>query len=104
MLISVSLTYADVNTTKPYIYRGPRKRRFGPRRKHLTRTQLQQLRKRLKNIRAKIISRLDSIHLRRGDPLKNAKKRSEAMRLKMEYNNLVRRIQTIVNIQKAGKG
>ena len=93
MLISISVTYADINATHPRMIRQIPKRILTPRRKRpIPSTVLDQLIRRLKKVRSKIKSRLDATTFRLGDPSKLNQKRVEAMKMKNEYNMLVRRI------------
>lgn len=92
MQISLSLTYKDVNAAQPYRYYGPRQRMRPKRPKRPAITRLQQLRRRLRNIRSKILRRMDDVTLRMGDPAKYVKKMAEARHMKNEYNMLVRQV------------
>lgn len=101
MLVSISLTYSDINATHPVMMHWRTRRRFKKNRKRpLPNTRLKKLRRDRANIRAKIKSRLDSITFRLGDPLKHPKKRSEANLLKAKYDTLERQIAGIERAMK----
>lgn len=101
MIVSISLTYADINATHPRMMMWRTKRRFKKNLKRpLPNSRLKKLRRERANIRAKIKSRLDRITFLLGDKSKLPKKRSEANLLKAKYDNLERQI---AGIEKAMK-
>lgn len=101
MQISLSLTYKDLNAAQPYRYYGPRKRMRPKRKPKPAITRLQQLRRRLRNIRSKMLRRMDAVTLRMGDPSKYAKKMAEANHMKAEFNMLVRQVNAATRRHKA---
>lgn len=102
MLISISVTYEDINSSTPRLkMHMVRKRRKPNRKKRPATDPLVKLKRELSNLRSQIARRLDAIKFRFGDPKKLAQKRAESNKLAMKYNMLKRRIATISNARKA---
>lgn len=101
MIISISLTYADINAMTPIMMNRRVKKRHKPNRKlPPVSERLKVLRRKRSAVRAKIKSRLNAITFRLGDVKQLPKKRSEMSILKVEYDNLERQIASIEKMRK----
>jgi hypothetical protein len=101
ILVSLSVGYEDIGSTKPVLKLHRPKRRFGPRRK-LPKPfkRLDILKRKLGNIRSQIKQRLNATTFRLGDPKKLSKKKSETISLYLQYKRLKQQIEKIEQVQK----
>lgn len=102
MLVSISVTYSDVNSSTPRLRMHLPKRRLRVRKKSRPATDLlKKLRRELANVRGQIVRRLDALKFRTGDAKKLAEKRMQANKFAIQYKNLKRRIETIEKARKS---
>lgn len=100
-LESNSVNYADVNSTKPVLkFRRP-KRRMKPRVKRpKPNTPIAVLRRKLANVRSKIVKRLDDTTFRLGNKNQLPKKKMEANKYYQQYKTLKMRLDKLQEMRK----
>lgn len=100
-LESLAVNYADVNSSKPVLRLHRPKKRFKPRIKRpKPNTPIKILRRKLSNIRSKIVKRLDDTTFRLGNKSNLPKKRMEANRYYREYKLLRQRLEKLEQMKK----
>lgn len=91
MFISISVTYEDINSTRPKGYKVRRKTGRKLKKRRPPTTSKEKLAREVRNVRSKIKRRLDDITLRPASTKNPGKKRAELPALKQKYDNLRRR-------------
>lgn len=96
ILVSLSVTYKDIRSSKPRLKLHMPKKRLKARKKRPKPTdRLSILKRRMANIRAKIKQRLNAVTFRLGPVNKLPKKNVEAKTLYLQYKRLMEQIKKI---------